>query len=193
MPEYQEKPALFDFIRQIAAAAQSGYLTILSADINRSVLLGFVDGKITSIKARSTDIGDAIDVLNNSKKVKFSFTQTDSVSKRIQIIAVDAFLSMLLLPEEPDVSSLDFNPASSEMLLSEAQSSLNSQHFSSIRNVITGILQKYAGPATEILIEDALKVSDSIPELINQIANAIPDAQSAEAFRRECLGHLPEL
>lgn len=181
--EFVGKSSLVDQINFIANSGKTGYLTILTNN-RRSVLLCFFQGKLTQARARSRDVADAIDVLNSCDLVKFTYTDT-KVKNFVEIMQIDVFLQMISLSMESGKRSLVLS-STRQPVSNDAKPAVSSTMIS----LLSEVAASYIGPIADMVVQDAVSESDNFEEIVENIANTIPDVEAADKFKSEALSIL---
>ena len=71
--QFQAKSELLERIQRVFDREETGMLTVLT-DSNRSVMMRFTRGDLTSARCRSWDVENTIEALLEAKTVKYTFT-----------------------------------------------------------------------------------------------------------------------
>ena len=171
-PQFVTKDNLVALIKSVIQKKETGLLSILT-DTKRSVLLKFSDGVLIHSYCRTRDIGDVVQVINESALVKFNLVPIPPESGA-EVMPGDVLLQ--LLEAGLEVSSEITTPISANQRNTEVTSAAE---------MLENAAAEYVGLVAEVLVEEALDTSNSLAEAIDYIANAIPNPDQAAEFRAE--------
>jgi len=171
-PQFVTKDHLVVLIKGIIQKKETGLLSILT-DTKRSVLLKFSEGVLIHSYSRTRDIGDVVQVINESSLVKFNLVQIPPESGS-EVMPGDVLLQLLAAGLEGD----------SKTKAPKAATQRNSE-VASASEILENAAAEYVGLVAEVLVEEALDVCKTMDEAIDYIANAIPNPDQAAEFRAE--------
>lgn len=171
--QFVEKSQFIAFIKDIILSKKTGLVSILT-ESKRSVLLKFSQGVLIHSYSRSKDIGDVIQIINESDRIKFDIAPIPA-EKGNEILPGKILLQLLQTGSnvEAEIASsgkggADINP--------EIQSA---------RELLESLAAEYVGMVAEVIVEEALDSSGSLEEAIDNIAGSIPDPEQSAAFRAD--------
>jgi hypothetical protein len=172
-PQFVAKDHLVVLIKDVIQKKETGLLSILT-DTKRSVLLKFSDGILIHSYCRTRDIGDVVQVINESSLVKFNLVQIPPESG-IEVMPGDVLLQLLS-------AGLDGGGSSPKAPKAAAQ---RNSEVASASEILEQAAAEYVGLVAEVLVEEALDACKTMDEAIDYIANAIPNPDQAAEFRAE--------
>lgn len=97
--QFQEKAELLKRIQRVFSREESGMLTVLT-DTNRSVMMRFSSGELTSARCRSWDVKNTIDAILEAKTFKYTFTG-GLVEDKAPLMSAQDFMDAISVGEEP--------------------------------------------------------------------------------------------
>lgn len=97
--QFQAKSELLERIQRVFKREETGMLTVLT-DNNRSVMMRFTAGELTSARCRSWDVANTIEALLEAKTVKYTFTAGLSEDKP-PIMGAQDFMDAISMGVEP--------------------------------------------------------------------------------------------
>ena len=173
-PQFVAKDHLVVLIKGVIQKKETGLLSILT-DTKRSVLLKFSEGILIHSYCRTRDIGDVIQVINESTLVKFNLVQIPPESG-IEVMPGDVLLQLL-------TAGLDGGGIGSPKAATAAAQ--RNSEVASASEILEQVAAEYVGLVAEVLVEEALDACKTMDEAIDYIANAIPNPDQAAEFRTE--------
>ncbi|MFT5112311.1 MAG: hypothetical protein ACI8P9_001635 [Parasphingorhabdus sp.] len=192
------KVDLFKQIQQVISSGETGFITILT-DTRRSVLLQFSAGRLTHTNARSKDVADAIQVLNECDQVKFSYVAAP-VENRPEVMPAESFLQLIdpggdagagnFQAPSPIPTADFFMPEVGIPSAAPVVTAGNSVD-NSIASALTTLAIDYIGPIADLVVSEALSASPDVLGAINVIPSNILDADQAAEFRNAALATVP--
>lgn len=171
--QFVEKSQFIAFIQDVIHNRKTGLVSILT-ESKRSVLLKFSQGILIHSYSRTRDIGDVIQVINESERIKFDIAPIP-VEKGTEILPGKILLQLLQTGSSPETGT--GKPQ-------EESSSANSE-LGSARGLLENLAAEYVGMVAEVIVEEALDVSGSLEEAIDNIASSIPDPEQSASFRSD--------
>ena len=172
-PQFVAKDYLVGLIKGVIQKKETGLLSILT-DTKRSVLLKFSEGVLIHSYCRTRDIGDVIQVINESSLVKFNLVQIPPESG-IEVMPGDVLLQLLSAGLE----------GGDEAKTPKAATTQRNSEVASASEILENVAAQYVGLVAEVLVEEALDACKTMDEAIDYIANAIPNPDQSAEFRAE--------
>lgn len=169
-PQFVAKNQLVVLIKGVIQNKETGLLSILT-DTKRSVLLKFSEGILIHSYSRTRDIGDVVQVINESTLVKFNLVQIPPESGS-EVMPGDVLLQLLEAGLETG--------GSAQVPKAPAQ---RNNEAASASEILEQAAAEYVGLVAEVLVEEALDACKTMDEAIDYIANAIPNPDQAAEFR----------
>ncbi len=180
------KQELVAEIRQIVASQNSGVVSIVT-DAQRSIVLRFLDGKLTHCNARGKGINGALDLLSQSTSLRFNFVAARGES-RGELMPAGEFASLIEAGSTETSGAAAVaataSPPPAEMT---TDSSLSDSEKQLARETLTELSAEYIGPMAGMLVEQAIETGTSFESIINEIARTIPIDNDADEFRKRAL------
>jgi hypothetical protein len=173
-PQFVTKDNLVALIKGVIQKKETGLLSILT-DTKRSVLLKFSEGVLIHSYCRTRDIGDVVQVINESALVKFNLVPIPPESG-IEVMPGGVLLQLLEAGLEGGGSS---------KATPQAPANQRNAEVSSAGEILEKAAAEYVGLVAEVLVEEALDSCSTLDEAIDYIANAIPNPDQAAEFRAE--------
>ena len=168
--QFVEKNQFIAFIEDVIENRKTGLVSILT-EHKRSILLKFSQGILIHSYSRSRDIGDVIQVINESARIKFDIAPIP-VEEGNEILPGTILLQLLQTGASTEAGSAPPGVADSR----------NSE-IHSARELLENLAAEYVGMVAEIIVEEALDMSGSLEEAIDNIAESIPDPEQSASFR----------
>jgi len=171
------KVQLFRQLNEIIATRDTGLLTILT-ETNRSIFLRFSQGKLTRLYCRSGEAGEAIQMLAEGSMVKFTYANAPEDDEP-EFMPTDSFMQLIDPGGDGGVSR------SSRTVISGG----NQPGGDPIRAQMLDIATDFVGVVAEMIVDEAFEEGRNVAMAIEYIADAIPDKEQANAFRRAAREH----
>ncbi|MCP4431139.1 MAG: hypothetical protein GY806_09195 [Gammaproteobacteria bacterium] len=171
--QFVEKSQFIAFIKDVIQNRKTGLVSILT-ESKRSVLLKFSRGVLIHSYSRSRDIGDVIQVINESERIKFDIA-TIPAEEGTEVLPGKILLQ--LLQSGNSVEAETQSPAT--------VGNSRSSEIHSARELLESLAAEYVGMVAEVIVEEALDLSGSLEEAIDNIATSIPDPEQSASFRAE--------
>lgn len=165
---FVDKNQFIAFIDDVIQSKKSGLVSILT-DSNRSVLLKFSNGLLIHSYSRSRDIGDVIQIINESSRIKFDIAPIPPESGD-EILPGKILLQLLRTGTSAEAGSA-------------GDVRENNTEIQSARELLENLAAEYVGMVAEVIVEEAMEVSGSLEEAIDVIAQSIPDPEQSASFR----------
>ena len=176
--QFVSKTQLIILIKDIVREKKTGLISILT-DTNRSVLLKFSEGRIIHSYSRSRDVGDVIQVLNESQSLKLTFAQIPAENAP-ELIPGEVLIQLLEAGStESDTQPMAGNFGADSSAPNTARSNAS---MASVSAVLEELAAEYIGLVAEMIVEEALDSTSSTTEAIEYIAKMIPDEDDARQF-----------
>jgi len=178
------KNQLISLIRKVVGAQKTGLISILT-DTQHAVLLKFAEGKMIHSYSRGRDIGDVIQVLNECNFVKFNFAPIH-MENAPELMPIVNFIQLLEAGNSYDVDP-DSSPTIPDMAaVAQIEGSTeNSKAGELLRRLLINIAAEYVGPIADMMVDEALETSSDTDQVIEYIAEMIPDSKQSAEFRAE--------
>ena len=186
------KGQLVKLMREIVDAQETGLISILT-NTRHAVLMKFFGGKLIHIHSRTRDIGDVIQVLNESDWVKFKFTRMP-MDDLPEFMPMTTFLDLIEVEDEDDttvtaglesIEAADVTPATAPVPApapgTKADASIGEGK--AIRDILVKVASEHVGPIAEMVVEEAFENNNDTEKMIEFIADSIPDSAHAAEFR----------
>lgn len=177
--QFVAKTSFIAFIKDIIQTGKTGLVSVLT-ESKRSVLLKFSKGVLIHVYSRSRDIGDVVQVINESNRIKFSMVPIPP-ENGIEIMPGKILLQLLQTGSSGEAGESDVAEQKSAV---RASSSVNLE-IQAAKELLESLTSEYVGMVAEVIVEEALEVSGSLEEAIDNIASSIPDPEQSAAFRAE--------
>ena len=184
------KGQLVKLMREIVGAQETGLISILT-NTRHAVLMKFFAGKLIHIHSRTRDIGDVIQVLNESDWVKFKFTRMP-MDDLPEFMPMTTFLDLIEVEDDDDTTvtaalesneAVDVTPATAPAPAPGTKSDQSISETRAIRELLIKIASEYVGPVAEMVVEEAFENNSDTEKVIEFIADSIPDPAHAAEFR----------
>ena len=182
--QFISKNQLISLIRKVVGAQKTGLISILT-DTQHAVLLKFAEGKLIHSYSRGRDIGDVIQVLNECNFIKFNFAPIP-MENAPELMPVVTFIQLLEAGNsydvEPDSSPTIPNAVAVAQIEGFAE---NNKAVELLRRLLVNIASEYVGPIADMMVDEAFENSSDAAQVIEYIAEMIPDAKQSAEFRAE--------
>ncbi|GAB4359001.1 MAG: hypothetical protein Kow006_27830 [Gammaproteobacteria bacterium] len=162
------KQKLVERIRQIKNNRESGVLSIVT-DSGRSVVLRFLEGRVTHSNARGKSIQEALQVLAQSASLRFSFSPL-KVEEGSELMPTDEFVDQI---EAGAVAEATPGGETARLPFDVER----------VRKILCDLAVAHIGPMTSLVVDEALQNANTLERVINTVARQIPNGIDAEAFR----------
>lgn len=172
--QFVAKSNFIAFLKGVIRNRETGLISILT-ESKRSVLLKFSEGVLIHAYSRSRDMGDVVQVINESDRIKFDMVPIPP-ENGTEIMPGKILLQLLQTGSGSEVTVTTGKPAST--------STGNSEIYSA-KELLESTAAEYVGMVAEVIVEEALEVSGSLEEAIDNIAKSIPDPEQSASFRAE--------
>lgn len=163
--DFVPKQQLVDRIRQIKEKRESGVLSI-TTESGRSVILRFLEGRVTHSNAKGKGLQESMQVLAQSPTLQFSFAAT-----------ADGFADLF---EVGSASGGGGSAAPTQQNFDEDR----------VRKVLTELIVAHIGPMAAIVVDQAIANANTVERVVNAVAREIPNGIEAESFREKALEKL---
>lgn len=177
--QFVSKKRFIAFIKDVIGTKQTGLVSILT-DSKRSVLLKFSQGVLIHAYSRTRDIGDVIQVINETDLIKFDIVPIPP-EDGVELMPGEVLMQLLESGASNDTTQSIVN---AQRKVSPDASSKNPDLIA-VRELLESVAAEYVGMVAEVIVEEALAASGSIEEAIDNIAGSIPDPGQSAAFRAE--------
>lgn len=174
--QFVAKKYFIAFIESVIRNKETGLISILT-DSKRSILLKFSEGILIHAYGRSRDLGDVVQVINESDQMKFDLVPIPP-ENGAEIMPGEIFLQLL------QSGSVD-EPGSSLTGFEKTVPSSRNTEIHAAKELLESLAAEYVGMVAEVIVEEALDASGSLEEAIDNIARSIPDPEQSAAFRAE--------
>lgn len=186
MAEFVPKSQLIRLIDRIINEQATGLLSVLT-DTRRSVLLRFSEGKLIHSYCRTKDVGDAIHVLNDCGGVKFTFAPS-SVEHKPELMPGGSFVSLLDPGAGADAARRRPIPIDAPRGVRPGP---DGDSDAQLKDALVAVAADYVGMIAETVVEEAMQDTADVGQAIEYIADLIPDASQAAAFRASARERIP--
>ncbi len=177
--QFVAKTRFIAFIKDILQTRKTGLVSVLT-ESKRSVLLKFSQGVLIHAYSRSRDIGDVIQVINESDRIKFSIVPIPAESG-IEVMPGKILLQLLQSGSSGESDETDIT----ERTLERRKGSPRNLEIRAAKELLENLTSEYVGMVAEVIVDEALEASSSLEEVIDIIAKSIPDPDQSAAFRAE--------
>ncbi len=153
---------------------------MIQTDASRAIVLRFSSGSLVRVNARGNSVEDAIRVLHTSADYKFSFSSI-RVDRGAELMGVAEFIELLGQGSETsadtteitDITAADGQPAAADIA---------GYNRDMLQKMLIQMSVEHIGPIASIVVEQAIDDGSSIEEIVNLIADQIPDHEAASQF-----------
>ena len=170
---FVSKIQLIALIRKVVGRQKTGLVSILT-DNEQAVLLKFAEGKLIHSYSRGRDIGEVIQVLNESIYVKFNFVPI-SIPSGPELMPIDNFIQLMEANSSHDIEP-DLFPTI------PGATAKNSRAVEPLKELLVNIASDFVGPIADMLVDEAFENSSDPVIVIENIAENIPDSKQAAKF-----------
>lgn len=171
--QFVAKSQFIAFVEGVIQNKETGLLSVLT-ESKRSVLLKFSQGVLIHAYSRSRDIGDVIQVINESERIKFGLVP---IPPEDGVEVMPGHILLQLLQTGSSSEAPGTVPA--------ASATPRDSGVQAVRELLESVAAEYVGIIAEVIVEEALESSSSLQEAIDNIARSIPDPEQSGAFRAE--------
>ncbi len=176
---YGTKSQLMHLIREVVGAKETGLVSVLT-DTNHAVLLKFYAGKLIHLYSRTREIGDVVQVLNESQQVRFKFAHF-SMEAEPELMPIESLLQLIETGNNEIVATKSSpNIPDNDVTIDVGQSS---SELEPIKELFTELASEYVGPIVDMLVDEAFENNNDPMQAIEFIADMIPDRDQAASFR----------
>lgn len=187
--QFEPKEQFVKLLRKIAADGESGVLSVVT-DAQRSVVLRFLDGRLTHAMARAKDVREAAQVLAQAKGFRFNFAAGRGESRQ-ELIPAEDFIRLI----EGGATGASGVPATPTVAAPAPDKSNPRQPYGGVsqdqlRQVLTELAVEHIGPMAAIVVDQAMEERRNLEAIIDDVAAQIPGGGGASAFRELVWRHL---
>ncbi len=162
-------------VKQLSDQKLSG-VVFIKTETQRATALRFSAGKLVHVNARGNSIEDAIKVLRQSTEYIFTFSPME-VDSEPELMQVSEFLARLeqTANDDTDISlgaiKLDGNSENAPEYDREV-----------LHAILVQLVVSDIGPVAAMIVDQAIDDGGTIGNIINLIADYVPDTESANRF-----------
>ncbi len=162
-------------VRRLADNKLSGAVTIRT-ESRRTVVLRFSEGRLVRVNARGNSVTVALEVLLESHKYNFTYSPIN-VDSEPELIPVSEFIERLGrdIEDTTDISLSSVISKKSSFSISDLNRDI--LHAALVRLVVSDI-----GPMASMIADQAIDEGNTIDEVIQLIADHIPDPDASDKF-----------
>lgn len=176
---YGTKSQLINLIREVVGAKETGLVSVLT-DTNHAVLLKFYAGKLIHLHSRTREIGDVVQVLNESGQVRFKFAHF-LLEAEPELMPIESLLQLIETGNNEVVATKSSPKIPDNDVTTEVEQS--SSELEPIKELLANLASEYVGPIVDMLVDEAFENNNDPMQAIEFIADMIPDRDQATSFR----------
>lgn len=170
---FVSKSRLISLIKKVVSGHKTGLVSVLT-DTQHAVLLKFAQGKLIHSYSRGRDVGDVIQVLNQSFSVKFKFAPIP-MEDAPELMPIGTFIQLM------EAGNSDDDETYTSLTIPNA-SAQNSRSTELLKKSLTEITTEYLGPIAEMMVDEAFEGSSDPVLALEYIAELIPDEKQSAKF-----------
>ena len=178
---YGTKSQLINLIREVVGAKETGLVSVLT-DTNHAVLLKFYAGKLIHLHSRTREIGDVVQVLNESGQVRFKFAHF-FLEAEPELMPIESLLQLIETGINEAVATKSPSKIPDNGVTTDVEQS--SSELEPIKELFTRLASEYVGPIVDMLVDEAFENNNDPMQAIEFIADMIPDTDQAASFRSQ--------
>ena len=166
---------LTKLVQQLSDQKLSGTVVVKTKN-QRAIALRFSTGRLVRINARGNSIEDVIDVLHQSMEYTFTFSPMD-VDSGPELMQVSELIDRL-----GQVGIDDTDISLSSVILDGNSDSDDNFNREILHAILVQLVVSEIRPVATMVVDQAIDDGGSIDNIINLIAEHIPDIEAANRF-----------